>query len=1477
MIAAPGLSIGVSAMSPNPVFISHASRDDVFVKQLRDALEGHDIAVWVDSRKLRGGALLLPEINAAIEQARQVIVVLSPHTVNSPWVRKEISKALAVEQQRKDEGYRVIPLLLPGIEPSALELWFDEEPVGVRVKVEAGGLSEAMPAILAALGEGLPDDAQQIIETVQQPVEELILKLSDPKIRVFDGKRRAAATATLVYEPADPSARQVESKRFTFTAPLGVIEGEDLRWYLEEYYLWPIGMFKERAERIEAQLPGWGQDLYEAALALPVVQETFAVWQRADTRGERRFSVFVDPELPDGTGKEDQATAREAASELLSLPWELLHDGRGFLFHGKHPVRVRRRLPNRHAQAVRPTRLPIRILLVSPRPEEENRIGYIDHRISARPLIEAVESLGELAIVSVLAPPTFSALEDALHRAGECGEPFDVVHFDGHGIYDREHGLGALCFEDPNDAQQVDKRRMQLIHAEKLAEVIRDHRIPLVFLEACQTAKTEEDPTASVAAKLLEEGVASVIAMSHSVLVETAHRFVKAFYHELAQGKRVGSAMIAGQRALHGDTARGKVMGAGELHLQDWFVPVLYQEEQDSQLITKLAPATVQQLQEKQRRLRLGALPDPPAHAFQGRSRELLALERLLGDQSYAVIRGQGGAGKTTLAVELARWLVRSNRFRRAAFVSLEQYSDARSVLDSLGHQLLPEGESYSVAQYADLKQALQPVERALNDRATIIVLDNLESVLPDATGQLPPGAEPVEELWNLCRKLLDANPATRIVFTSREPLPAPFDHKRCDRPLGALSRQDAIALVGEVMKQEGLIPKSDDPGSDPQEIIDLVETVNRHARALVLLAREVARKGVRATTENLRQLMGELDQQHHGDRENSLYASVELSLRRLPPDVREQIKPLAVFHGGAHLIVFGQMLGADEKSVTRIATQLIEVGLAEDMGYHHLRLDPALPPYLLREMSATEQKETRARWVEAMQQLTRFLYQQRFQNVKLAAQLTRLEMPNLMAMLMWMTDWARPEAVVDIVTCVERLFANLDRPQALAQASRVREQAESKLGEWSYARFLAEINRIDRLIESGNLQSAYEAIKHLLEQSLAAGEQAYPEAAYNIADAHITLGKVLKIGGAAENALMPLSEAERRFQILAEAGNTEARRMASIAISETAECLVNLGRWDEAEARYKEAIRRNEKHNYQRGLAVDKFQLGNLSLQRGQYAQALRIYIEALGIFESLGEPGGMASAWHQIGIAHRQAEQFEQAERAYRQSLAIKVRQKDLRGEGSSLAELGNLYDEMGRLEEAVKCHRQAADLYVKLQAQMYEGDVRNNLAVTFIKLQRYNEARRELHRAIQCGEPYGHAARRWTTWNNLHHLERVSGNVQAAIEARQQAIESYLAYRRAGGQSRNPGAQLGTMTAQAIAQGDTTEIDQVLTQISGENVPLWAKAMVPKLQAIVRGERDPKLADDPNLEYDDAAELLLLLEILNSQGGSAQTPAQ
>src|SRR5690349_3464483 len=124
-------------------------------------------------------------------------------------------------------------------------------------------------------------------------------------------------------------------------------------------------------------------------------------------------------------------------------------------------------------------------------------------------------------------------------------------------------------------------------------------------------------------------------------------------------------------------------------------------------------------------------------------------------------------------------------------------------------------------------------------------------------------------------------------------------------------------------------------------------------------------------------------------------------------------------------------------------------------MAHSHLRLDPALPNYLLTQMDAAELPSLTARWAEAMRALTGFLYQEQFQDAQLAAQLTLLELPNLLAMLNLAADALPPEEVMELAVGVETLLAKLGRPQALALAVSVRTAAARQLGAWSRAQFL--------------------------------------------------------------------------------------------------------------------------------------------------------------------------------------------------------------------------------------------------------------------------------------------------------------------------------------------------------------------------------------------------------------------------------------
>jgi len=82
--------------------------------------------------------------------------------------------------------------------------------------------------------------------------------------------------------------------------------------------------------------------------------------------------------------------------------------------------------------------------------------------------------------------------------------------------------------------------------------------------------------------------------------------------------------------------------------------------------------------------------------------------------------------------------------------------------------------------------------------------------------------------------------------------------------------------------------------------------------------------------------------------------------------------------------------------------------------------------------------------------------------------------------------------------------------------------------------------------------------------------------------------------------------------------------------------------------------------------------------------------------------------------------------------------------------------------------------------------------------------------------------------------------------------------LAYRRDGGENHSDGGRLCFAFAQAVETGQADEIREHLKQYPPH-------PLVSALQAILSGSRDPALASDPALDYDDAVEVRLLLERL------------
>jgi hypothetical protein len=218
----PGQPVRLSKGANNrmgQLFISHSSQDDAFVRDLRAALDLHGQAGWIDSRELRGGDPLWDEITKALDASSGYAVVVSPASLQSKWVGKELRYALNLRQQRGGQAnYPVVPLSLDDTKLGVLEEFFDDEPIYVPVRSAPGGVAAAVHPILVALGKRKAADLAETPQPQAEPVEELVLELSDLKFQHHDGVRRATARARLVYEPDLEAAHSFAPSAYACTA-----------------------------------------------------------------------------------------------------------------------------------------------------------------------------------------------------------------------------------------------------------------------------------------------------------------------------------------------------------------------------------------------------------------------------------------------------------------------------------------------------------------------------------------------------------------------------------------------------------------------------------------------------------------------------------------------------------------------------------------------------------------------------------------------------------------------------------------------------------------------------------------------------------------------------------------------------------------------------------------------------------------------------------------------------------------------------------------------------------------------------------------------------------------------------------------------------------------------------------------------------------------------------------------------------------
>jgi len=1129
----------------------------------------------------------------------------------------------------------------------------------------------------------------------------------------------------------------------------------DLRWYLEEYLRFPYGIFPDNATKIEQKFQDWGEELFE--LVFRCSEKAREFFQAATYDGLNQCQLVITSDSP----------------EVLNLPWELLYSPSDRLFLAPSLAGMSRSLSDYPVRAEM-GQLPqdkLNILLVIARPYGEKDIGL---RTIARPLLQSLADIRQKVNLKVLRPPSFEQFERELNSNRGF---YHIVHFDGHGDFDPNSigfrhtlgtaGQGLLVFEQNDGSPDI-------VTAAQIAQNLADCRVPIFVLNACKSAQEGEENFSSVASRLVSLGAKGVVAMAYSVYAEAAKHFMGRLYGELAAGATLDSAVAAGRKDVLNKPLRPSPNG--DKPLQDWLVPVLYQQEAYTPFIPTSTDTDIPDIEAflEPTVSNLVGFPREGAYGFVGRDYDILGLERAFRQNNIVLLQGMAGVGKTELACGFARWLEETQgRTSKIYFLSFEQGATLSNVVNQVGREVW--GDKFS--QYPT-EQQQQVVLKYLQTQPSLLIWDNFEPV-----AGFPAGNEPLlngsgrESLQHFLQELRGGK--SWVLITSRRE-----EHwLNCGYSLlelGGLLEQDVEELAAQILQTAGV-----DRRKLPKEYLELLKLLGGHPLSLRVVLPHLKTQTPTQLIEALQQGLDTFEGVED-DRDKSLIVSLDYSFTKLSDSARRHLPLLGLFSQrvGANLFavlannpneelaqayqaVFGEIL--QEADWLKLLNEAAAAGILEYLGYTYYKIHPALPWYLRQQLTkqypTQEVRELEKKLLDFYAELANTLREQLVGNVKGGTFALRVEEPNLLQKLRFaqrQQDWNNAGLILQPLGEVYQRSSRQPefralRQQALAQIGSQLVEAKAKGQEafdfWMYLR----VQDANEAAESADLETAGAIHREILEELTALNDPSMKDA---IAASYHNLGHI--------------AQKQRQYD------EATAYYRKALQIKENAQDWYNaasdyhnLGlvaqekrQYEEARTFHRKALQIYEDAQDWYKAATVYRNLGIVAKEQRQYEEARTFHRKALQIYEDAQDSYNAASDYHQLGVVAQLQRQFEEATACYRKALQIREDNQDWYNAASDCHNLGVVAQEQGQLEEATAYYRKALQIYEDNQDWYSAASDYQNLGVVAQEQGQFQEATAYFRRALQI---YEDAQDWYLVARNYHNLGLVARQQRQFEEAK------------------------------------------------------------------------------------------------------------